>query len=85
MKRWWKLFREAVKESRAQGRAERYFQVISSEPFTLDLVKKIAKDYGYSFRIVNVDGKVLEFPKIGQGGYAENPYTSEEEAIYGGR
>ena len=82
MRRAWKLFCEALKEAREEGRRQRYYQVISSEPFTLDLVRKIAKDYGYSFRIVNVDGKVLEFPKIGAGSM-ENPYTAEEEAIYG--
>jgi len=80
---FWKVFRGAWKEARAKNRIKHYIHVVSAEPFTVDLVKKICVDYGHSFRFQFINGDYIEFPKLSDS--KASPYLDlEEQSINGG-
>jgi hypothetical protein len=38
-------------------------KALTHDPFTADTIKRIADDYGYNWRIIRMNGDVIEFTK----------------------
>ncbi len=79
---FFKALRRAIEETRKEKRVRRYLRVVSAEPFTVELMKAICKDYGHHFQFDFSNGDSLKFPKIAE--LNTTPFINEEEAIYGG-
>lgn len=85
MKRFLAALRKTLGEMKDQKRVERYATIISSEPFTVELVRKIAKDYGYGFEIKDRDGRTLIFRKDGMTIEKLSPFIDLEEQSLSGQ
>ena len=53
-----KLIKEEEQVSRLNG-------LLTDDPISVELIRKIAKEYDYHFEIVQKDGTVLRFKKAG--------------------
>ena len=56
---------ETIKEYRAAKRIEQVAKILTDNPLSMELIRQIAKDYGYHFEIVQKDGSRMLFHKEG--------------------
>ena len=47
-------------QARRDAKAKRE---LTSDPWSPETIKRIAEDYGYSWRIIRIDGTIIEFTK----------------------
>ena len=44
-------------------RDEKAKRILTQDPFSPELIKRIADEYGYNWRIIRMNGEVIEFTK----------------------
>lgn len=67
-----KAFQRALTELRAQKREARLKAVLTDDPITIELIKKIAVEFQYHFEIGRPDGTVFRF-------FKDSPHTISDE------
>ena len=58
-------FREALKIVRKSEAEEAMIRTLHDDPISVELIKRIARDYSYHFEIIQKDGTILRFFKDG--------------------
>jgi len=57
------LLARAFKQAKKDASDDQIARRLTDDPITIELIAKVAKDYGYHFEIVQPDGNVLRFYK----------------------